>query len=574
VYALNVFYAGERVNNWSEGLWPHSSSLASPFAGSASKKLYDYQITNMGSALTMRTFCHENGHMVCDFPDLYDYGYESVGVGNYCLMGYGGSDLNPTQISAYLKNVAGWTSRATTLEPAVTATVSSGRNDFLFHRKSATEYFIIENRQQDQRDAALPDAGLLIWHVDELGSNSNEQMTASEHYELSLEQADGRFDLERNADYGDGNDLFGSPGPVAFSATTSPNSNWWDGTPSGLSIVDVSAPAASMTVRTAGALRTNRLDVARNRDGRLELFFLRPDGTLMHNWQVRPNGDWAGEAALGGAAGQLDVGRNADGRLEVFYVGLDDKLYHDWQHEAGAGWHGSVALAGAGKQLRVASNADGRLEVFYVGTDSRLYHNWQTAPNGAWSGEAALGGTAKQLSVRGNADGRLEVFYIGTDDALYHNWQSAPNGSWSGQAPLGGAAKQLTVGSNADGRLEVFYIGTNDALYHNWQRVPNGSWVGQVALPGSGKQLVVDSNADGRLELFYVGSDDRLYHNWQKRPNDDWVGQVALGGSAQEIASASNQDGRLEVFYIGTNGVLYHNWQKRPNDDWVGQVAF
>ena len=46
----------------------------------------DYQITNIGTELTLGTFCHENGHMVCDYPDLYDYGYESSGVGAYCLM--------------------------------------------------------------------------------------------------------------------------------------------------------------------------------------------------------------------------------------------------------------------------------------------------------------------------------------------------------------------------------------------------------------------------------------------------------------------------------------------------------
>jgi hypothetical protein len=32
LYALNVFYAGSCPNNWSEGLWPHSSSLATPYA--------------------------------------------------------------------------------------------------------------------------------------------------------------------------------------------------------------------------------------------------------------------------------------------------------------------------------------------------------------------------------------------------------------------------------------------------------------------------------------------------------------------------------------------------------------
>ena len=31
IHALNVFYAGARVNNWSEGLWPHQWGLATPY---------------------------------------------------------------------------------------------------------------------------------------------------------------------------------------------------------------------------------------------------------------------------------------------------------------------------------------------------------------------------------------------------------------------------------------------------------------------------------------------------------------------------------------------------------------
>ena len=111
IYALNVFYAGNRVNNWSEGLWPHQWSLASPFDAGGGKKFFDYQITNMASSLTLRTFCHENGHMICSFPDLYDYGSESSGIGNFCLMCSGGNDRNPVQVGAYLKNEAGWSTK-------------------------------------------------------------------------------------------------------------------------------------------------------------------------------------------------------------------------------------------------------------------------------------------------------------------------------------------------------------------------------------------------------------------------------------------------------------------------------
>ncbi|MFT3720015.1 M6 family metalloprotease domain-containing protein [Pseudorhodoferax sp.] len=251
VYALNVFYAGACVNKWSQGLWPHSSALTSAFQATPTKQLHDYQITNMGQELTLRTFCHENGHMVCDFPDLYDTGNESAGVGNYCLMCNGGPDKNPVEVNAYLKNAAGWTTSLTTLQPSTTYTLPAGSNDFLIHRRSATEYFILENRQRSGRDAGLPDAGLAIWHVDEAGSNNDEQMTAAQHYELSLEQADGKFDLEHGANSGDTGDLFDAATvSPRFGAATVPDSRWWDGSDSALEITSVSASAPMVTVST------------------------------------------------------------------------------------------------------------------------------------------------------------------------------------------------------------------------------------------------------------------------------------------------------------------------------------
>jgi len=251
VYALNVFYAGPCPNNWGEGLWPHSWSLESPYDAAAGKRVNDYQITNMGDQLSLATFCHENGHMVCDFPDLYDYGYQSLGVGDYCLMGYGGPDeKNPTHVGAYLKYNAGWAHSVAEIAPELDATLSALSNDFFIHQRSAAEYFIIENRRQQDRDAALPDAGLAIWHVDETGSNNDEQMTLAHHYECSLEQADNQWDLENDVNSGDGGDLFGAPEDTRFADSTSPNSKWWDGTSSGLDIYEISAPGDTMTFKT------------------------------------------------------------------------------------------------------------------------------------------------------------------------------------------------------------------------------------------------------------------------------------------------------------------------------------
>lgn len=250
VYALNVYYAGPVTNNWAEGLWPHSYHLGSPYALLPGKSAFDYQFTAMESQLTLGTFCHENGHMLCDYPDLYDYGYESSGVGSYCLMCAGNfNEKNPIPISAYLKRTSGWATRLVAMEHDKTITLAAGSNEFAIYQRSGREYFLVENRQKSGRDAALPDAGLAIWHIDEDGDNSHEQMTAASHYELSLEQADGLFQLERQRNQlGDANDLY-EGAAARFADDTTPSSKWWNGTASNLSIDQISASGAQMSFR-------------------------------------------------------------------------------------------------------------------------------------------------------------------------------------------------------------------------------------------------------------------------------------------------------------------------------------
>jgi M6 family metalloprotease-like protein len=132
VYALNVYYAGPVTNNWAEGLWPHAHHLGSAVPLAPGRSAFDYQFTAIGSELELGTFCHENGHMLCDYPDLYDYGDESSGVGGYCLMCAGNnvSEKNPIPVNAYLKRLSGWASTVTPLEHGQQVTLAAGTNDF------------------------------------------------------------------------------------------------------------------------------------------------------------------------------------------------------------------------------------------------------------------------------------------------------------------------------------------------------------------------------------------------------------------------------------------------------------
>ena len=265
ISAFNVFYAGGNGNVWSYGLWPHSWALYNIGAQTLSSGIaaYDYQITNIGSSLELGTFCHENGHMLCGYPDIYDYGYDSVGgAGAFCLMNSGGHGSNPVQICAYLKRASGWaTTVDLTSSSSLTATLvssaGSGFNRFYRYAKPGvpTEYYLAENRQKSGRDANIPASGIAIWHIDESGDGDNQSLsnnTSHANYEVTLVQADNLWHFENNVNSGDAQDLYYGGNTASgylnrLSDFTAPNAHWWDGNASGINFGPFSASGTSMT---------------------------------------------------------------------------------------------------------------------------------------------------------------------------------------------------------------------------------------------------------------------------------------------------------------------------------------
>jgi M6 family metalloprotease-like protein len=279
IYAINCLYSGYSDGNWAEGLWPHSWNLYPVFIADGVQS-GNYQITNIGNSLYIRTFIHENGHLLMQWPDLYDYGYQSVGAGDYDLMAYGASDQNPVPTNPYLRYVSGWENVTDiTFAPnnSVFNHVANSVSSFWFYNTNnipSNEFFAIESRRKlpGSRNEHLPDSGLLIWHVDTYGNNDFEQMTCSYHYLVSVEQADGNFDLEHYNNWGDAFDLFQAGEVASFNDFTTPNSNWWCTTIDGnyrsyLNISNVSAvgPTMSFTFQSSSTISvTHPLQIIRN----------------------------------------------------------------------------------------------------------------------------------------------------------------------------------------------------------------------------------------------------------------------------------------------------------------------
>lgn len=252
VYAVNVLHSGPQAKTWAQGLWPHAWRLDKPLRLAPGRAALDYQLCPIGDALTLGVYCHENGHMLCDFPDLYDAATSRRGVGRYCLMcqGCNVAPRNPTLVGAYLRWRAGW-GDAVEATPGEHRLAPSVQNRFIVHRHSDTEYLLLENRRNSGRDAALAGAGLAVWHVDELGSNyAPEKAPAGhQHAECRLLQADGLTELDDGLDDGDGGDLF-APGsaPLFEPAGTRP-ARWWDSRDTGLRILDLRADGDDLVLR-------------------------------------------------------------------------------------------------------------------------------------------------------------------------------------------------------------------------------------------------------------------------------------------------------------------------------------
>lgn len=295
ILATNVIFAGQDSGVWAEGLWPHSWDLQTPVnVGSGTTPAYvsAYQITNLATSSTrIGTFIHENGHLLLGYPDLYTYvAGTGEGVGLHCLMAAGNycdDEKTPAPIDAYLKDVSGWANvnNLSADDYANHSLPSTGNITYrIANPTSATESFYIENRGNGDKWAkGVPDKGILIWHIDESIADGNAYPFPN--YGVSIEQADGRFDIENSNNLGDGGDAFDNSDPL-FARTTTPNSRWWDNTNSSVRVKALSAPGPKMNVQF-GNLPANTIVVATPNGGEI----LYRDSKYRIEWEANITGD-------------------------------------------------------------------------------------------------------------------------------------------------------------------------------------------------------------------------------------------------------------------------------------------
>jgi hypothetical protein len=303
----------------------------------------------------------------------------------------------------------------------------------------------------------------------------------------------------RNADGRQEIFAVGDDGGLWQRAQTAPNVGWsdWQGRP---------GPPARRLV-------PDQLCVGRNQDERQEILAVADLGEVWQTWQTSPSNGWSDWKELGRPASGLrptsnssvvdrpSIARNQDGRQELFAMGADDALWHVWQVAPNVGWSKWDTLrrprdplnGSEGAKERdlnqpvVGRNADGHLEVFAPGNGAfcnRWQEEWRRGPDavvwrkGGWHDKPRPSPSAGLvwLEVALNFTGHMEVIGLADDGALWHAWQVDSPPFWSAWESLGAPqpsgirlADRLTVGTNQDGRLEVFVVGGDGAMWQIWQ---------------------------------------------------------------------------------------------------------
>ena len=179
-----VLYAGKgEADNSSDAdlVWPHEYALSGYEAGAITLdgvKIDTYACTNeitaIGTIDGIGTFCHEFSHCL-GYPDMYDTKYEDLfGMGEFDLMdagSYNDNGFTPAGYTSWERMIAGWLDpiELNSQNKSVTgmkAISEGGEAYIMYNQANKNEYFLLENRQKKGFDAALPDEGLLIMHVD------------------------------------------------------------------------------------------------------------------------------------------------------------------------------------------------------------------------------------------------------------------------------------------------------------------------------------------------------------------------------------------------------------------------
>jgi len=529
-------------------LHPHAEHFSTPVSVGAGLTIEAYQVTNLGSGPDLAVFCHETGHLLMRWPDLYGYGGSSGAATGYCLMGttYG---TNPYHPNGYLKMLAGW---ATPLDlsraPIYNDMPADDACCQLFQvrhpdRTNEHEFYLIENRHARGRDEHLRESGLAIYAINE-----------SVPELFTIVQADDDDDITDSAN------LWRAPDAVHFGFSSTPGATWTDGTVPNFTLDDISSADTTMTFdyethSTADMqvmIKPQVLDAPWTIDGpgALELSgsgvttITVPHGQYTVSWDAVPYWDAPQPASLTRSVpGGLS-------RVTVFTSAYGSPFSLTTKGDVAATADSSQVVCvvdydGDGDDEVFVGNENGGNQLLERDTKSGQYLD--IAPTNL----ANIQGVVHAAWGDYDSDGDMDVFLVRDpeDNVLFENTNLGlvVRTAYAGLANIDDTFAAGWNDVDRDGDLDL-YLTAHESIHDNKLYLNNGSGVFALHTTGSQENGVDcsygiwgDYNDDGYSDLFVTAYNPDTGYNPQPRLN------LNLGAGSSTIFGGASMNGPFNL---------------------------
>ena len=265
---VHIIFAGygEEAGGPANAIWsheyPHRISLRNEIGYSLAGYSCSPELRgNTGERISrIGVVCHELGHALgaMDYYDTnYDTGGSYEGTGKWDIMASGSwndDGRTPPNFNPYVRSeVFGWNEQILLdVEETVSIAVAASAADtptavYRINTGSDGDYFLLENRQQEGFDAALPGKGLMVYHVHPklsryLGTNTINASHPQTFYPVCAAGSN-----PNDKQYGNINSA-GCPFPGSksvrtFTPTSSPAALAWNGSAANVSLTSITQAA-------------------------------------------------------------------------------------------------------------------------------------------------------------------------------------------------------------------------------------------------------------------------------------------------------------------------------------------
>ncbi len=533
------------------------------------------------------TYCHEFGHTL-GLADLYEQSACGNPVGNglgvYSLMSLGNYlPLLPVSAEGTRPgNLDPWSRAFLGFEQPV---VASGSGHYVLpplsrggsaikvwkNGQPGTEYFLVENRLQEQSDVGLPGEGLLIYHIDDTMIDNCRDcdltscaQTPAPHGRIHVVQADGMPQLETPGlfNFGDANDFF--PGGLAirsWTESTVPGSRDYNDVDTGIRMTNILGAADGqdnasfdLSVSLIPAIQVSSVavgDGAGNGDGILDN--LETDslsvtvtnaGTASGPLTLTLTTGDAGITIVDGSSSTASVGAGASASAPAFviqvgsYVTLPHAVTFNlhWDDGTTSGDQSFTLTVGMGTGL--SEGFESGLNGWTSGAVTSGVNEWHASATRAYGGSTTSMKAGSLVDPTSGASNDAKTYADNEDAALVSPmFLLPPNSQVTFQSWIDAETNGGTMCYDG-GRVEI--------------SVRGGPWVPVDVDGGYGQQIVFDSAASLRGSDVFSGSPQA----WRRV-----VGDLSPYSGAVQIrfrfsTNAGNQpfdlnSGNLARFYEG-----------------------